>query len=366
MPRPQAEVAAVRAAAFEIPTDQPESDGTLEWDSTTLVTVEIDAGGRTGFGFSYVHKAAADLIAGKLAGAIGGRDAFSLRECWYEMLAACRNLGRPGLASCAISACDVALHDLVGKLLDEPTARLLGPRRKSVEIYGSGGFTAYDDARLESQLGGWAEAGMASVKLKVGRRPSADPGRVRLARSAIGSNTELMVDANGAYSRKQALALADSFAEEGVIWYEEPVSSDDLEGLRLIRDRAPAGMEVTAGEYGYDDFYFRRMIDAGAVDVIQADATRCLGYTGYMLADALAHAANLPLSSHCAPALHLPCAIAAHRQRHMEWFHDHVRIERLVFDGAPDPEAGRVSPDWSRPGIGLALKTADAERYRVS
>ena len=145
-----------------------------------------------------------------------------------------------------------------------------------------------------------------------------------------------MVDANGAYSRKQALALAESFAEEGVTWYEEPVSSDDLEGLRLIRDRAPAGMEVTAGEYGYDDFYFRRMIDAGAVDVLQADATRCLGYTGYLLADALTHAANLPLSSHCAPALHLPCAVAAHRQRHMEWFHDHVRIERLVFDGAPD------------------------------
>ena len=359
-------VAAVRAAAFEIPTDQPESDGTLKWTSTTMVTVEIDAGGRTGFGFTYAHKAAADLIADKLAEAIEGRDAFSIRDCWHEMVAACRNLGRPGLASCAVSACDVALHDLVGKLVDMPTARLLGPRRERVEVYGSGGFTAYDDSRLESQLGGWAEAGMPSVKLKVGREPSKDPGRVRVARSAIGKETGLMVDANGAYSRKQALALAESFAEEGVIWYEEPVSSDDLDGLRLVRDRSPAGMEITAGEYGYDDFYFRRMIDAGAVDVLQADATRCLGYTGYLLADALAHAANLPLSSHCAPALHLPCAVAAHRQRHMEWFHDHVRIERLLLDGAPAPEKGHVSPDWSRPGIGLALKTPDAEQYRVA
>ena len=365
MPKPRAEVASVRAAAYEIPTDAPESDGTLEWNSTTLVTAEIDAGGKTGFGFTYAHKSAAGLIAAKLADAVRGRDAFAIRECWHEMIAACRNLGRPGLAACAISACDVALHDLVGKLLDEPTARLLGTRRERVEVYGSGGFTSYDDSRLESQLGGWAEAGIPSVKLKVGRDPARDPGRVRVARSAIGKKTALMVDANGAYARKQALALAESFAEEGVTWFEEPVSSDDLAGLRLIRDRSPVGMEVTAGEYGYDDFYFRRMIDAGAVDVLQADATRCLGYTGYLLADALTHAANLPLSSHCAPALHLPCAVAAHRQRHMEWFHDHVRIERLVFDGAPTPEGGHVSPDWSRPGIGLALKSADAEQYRV-
>ncbi len=366
MPMSRAEIGKVRAAAYEIPTDQPESDGTLEWESTTLVAVEIEAGGKTGFGFSYTHAAAVDLIAGKLAPTIGGRDAFSIRECWHAMLAACRNLGRPGLASTAISACDVALHDLVGKLLDEPTARLLGPRRETVEIYGSGGFTSYDDDRLESQLGGWAEAGIPSVKLKVGREPSADPARVRLARSAVGRDTVLMVDANGAYDRKQALALAEAFAGEGVAWFEEPVSSDDLEGLRLLRDRAPAGMEVTAGEYGYDDFYFRRMIRAGAVDVLQADATRCLGYTGYLLADALAHAANIPLSSHCAPALHLPCAAAALTQRHMEWFHDHVRIERLLFDGAPVPKQGRLAPDWSRPGIGLALKPADAEGYRVA
>lgn len=366
MPRAHAPVAAVRAAAYEIATDAPESDGTLEWNSTTMVTVEIDAGGRTGFGFSYADKAAAGLIADKLSGALMRRDAFAIRQCWSAMLAACRNLGRPGLASCAVSACDVALHDLVGKLLDEPTARLLGPCRETVEVYGSGGFTAYDDARLESQLAGWADAGMRSVKMKVGRDPQADPARVRLARSAVGPQTGLMVDANGAYARKQALALAERFAEHGVTWFEEPVSSDDLQGLRLLRDSVPAGMEVTAGEYGYDDFYFRRMIDAGAVDVIQADATRCLGYTGYRLADALAHAANIPLSSHCAPALHLPCAIAAHRQRHMEWFHDHVRIERLLFDGAPQPDQGCLAPDWSRPGIGLTLKASEAERFRVA
>jgi L-alanine-DL-glutamate epimerase-like enolase superfamily enzyme len=199
--------------------------------------------------------------------------------------------------------------------------------------------------------------------MKIGRDPCADPARVRVARSAIGPQTALMVDANGAYDRKQALALADVFRQQGVTWFEEPVSSDDLEGLKLLRDRLPPGMEVAAGEYGYGPGYFRRMLAADAIDVLQADATRCLGYTGYLIADALAEAANLPLSSHCAPALHLPCAAAALRQRHMEWFHDHVRIERIFFDGAPVPEDGHIAPDWSRPGIGLELKKADAEPY---
>jgi L-alanine-DL-glutamate epimerase-like enolase superfamily enzyme len=202
--------------------------------------------------------------------------------------------------------------------------------------------------------------------MKVGREPTRDAARARVARAAIGPDVQLMVDANGGYARKQALALAEQFAGQGVTWFEEPVSSDDLEGLRLIRDRSPAGMEVTAGEYGYDSFYFRRMIDAGAVDVLQADATRCLGYTGYMIADALAHAANLPLSSHCGPALHVPCAVAALNQRHMEWFHDHVRIEHMLFDGAPQPDAGSVSPDWTRPGIGLSLKKADADKFAIA
>lgn len=360
-----APVAAVRAAAYKIPTDAPESDGTLEWSSTTMVTVEIKAGGKTGFGYSYVHDTAAALVTEKLADVLKGRNAFAIRESWQAMQAACRNLGRPGIAACAISACDITLHDLVGKLLDIPTAAFLGLRRRAVEIYGSGGFTAYDDAQLESQLGGWAESGMRSVKMKVGRDPSADPARVRTARAAIGPQTALMVDANGAYARKQALALAENFQREGVIWFEEPVSSEDLEGLRLLVGRLPPGMEVAAGEYGYDPAYFRRMVDAGAIDVLQADTTRCLGYTGYLLADALAHAAQLPLSSHCGPAIHLPCAMAALRQRHMEWFHDHVRIEGLLLDGAPQPKGGEIAGDLSRPGIGLALKTADAEHYRI-
>jgi L-alanine-DL-glutamate epimerase-like enolase superfamily enzyme len=140
------------------------------------------------------------------------------------------------------------------------------------------------------------------------------------------------------------------------------VSSDDLKGLRVIRDRAPASVEIAAGEYGYDIDYFRRMLEAGAVDVLQADATRCGGITGFLDAAALCSAHHLPLSAHTAPLLHTHVCCAA-PVRHLEYFHDHVRIEQLFFDGVPEPVNGELQPDLSRPGMGVELKKKDAERF---
>jgi len=234
-----------------------------------------------------------------------------------------------------------------------------------VPVYGSGGFTSYTVDELRAQLGGWGRQGMRMVKMKVGREPAADPARVGAAREAVGREVELFVDANGAYSRKEALGLAERFAAHGVTWFEEPVSSDDLEGLRLLRDRAPAGMEVTAGEYGYDLPYFQRMLDAGAVDVLQADATRCAGITDFLRVAALCEARGVPLSTHCAPALHLHAACAVPGLRHLAYFHDHVRIEEALFEGAPPLVNGNLAPDLSRPGLGLELRRADAERYAL-
>jgi L-alanine-DL-glutamate epimerase-like enolase superfamily enzyme len=354
---------AVDVRAYTIPTDGLESDGTLEWSSTMLVVCELRAGGERGLGYSYVHDAAARVIADPLRGAIMGKSAFATGACHEAMLRSIRNHGRPGLIACAISAVDVALWDLKAKLLGAALSALLGQLHERVPIYGSGGFTSYDQARLQQQLGGWVASGIGLVKMKVGREPSADPGRVAAARDAIGPSARLLVDANGAYSRKQALALSETFSQAGVEWFEEPVSSDDLEGLRLIRNRAPAGMAIAAGEYGYDEFYFQRMLDAEAVDVLQPDATRCLGITGFLKASALCDARGLPLSSHCAPALHLPVVAACRNLIHLEYFHDHDRIERMLFDGVVQPVNGALRPDSTRPGLGLELRRADAERF---
>jgi L-alanine-DL-glutamate epimerase-like enolase superfamily enzyme len=361
----QASIEAVEARAYTVPTDAPESDGTLEWNATTLVVVHVRAAGMRGMGYTYADTATATLVRDKLAALVIGRDALATGERWLDMLRAVRNLGRAGIASMAISAVDAALWDLKGRLLDVPLATLLGTARDSVAAYGSGGFTSYSVGRLREQLGGWAAQGLQAVKMKVGRDARVDPMRVAAARSAVGERVALFVDANGAYTREQALAEALRFAESGVAWFEEPVSSDDLEGLRLLRDRAPPGMAIAAGEYGYDPFYFRRMLEAGAVHAVQADATRCGGVTGFLATAAIADSFGIPLSSHCAPALHVALCCNAQRAVHLEWFHDHVRIESMLFEGAPALKGGRLAPALDRPGLGLELRESDAERYRA-
>jgi len=350
--------------AYTIPTDAPEADGTLAWKATTIVVVRARAGGRCGLGWTYASPAAGEVVRGTLAELALGADALAPQATWERLVAQTRNLGRPGLVAMAISALDTALWDLRARLLELPLCDLLGAVRDDVPVYGSGGFTSYPLARLGAQLAGWVEHGIPRVKMKVGSDPAADPLRVLAARKAIGRDAELMVDANGAYERKQALALARTFREEaGVSWFEEPVSSEDLDGLRLLRDRAPAGMAIAAGEYGWRLADFRALLDAGAVDVLQADVTRCGGITELLRVDALCRAAQLPLSLHCAPALHAHPGTALSRLRHLEYFHDHVRIESLLFDGVLSPREGALRPDRSRPGNGLELKESDAERW---
>ena len=354
----------IEVSAYRIPTDVPnESDGTLVWRDTTLVVVELNAAGATGLGYTYADVAAARLVQDHLAPVVRGVDVMSTGSSWKEMVSRVRNLGWSGVAAMAISAVDGALWDLKARLLGLPLFQLLGACRTHVPIYGSGGFTSYTVNRLCAQLAGWVEAGIPRVKMKVGRDAAADLSRVAAARAAIGTDAELFVDANGAYDRKLALAQAERFAEENVTWFEEPVVYWDLEGLRLCRDRAPAGMEISVGEYGYAPADFEHTLDAGAVDVLQADATRCGGITGLLIVDALCAARAIPLSTHCAPLLHAHAACALQQLRHVEYFHDHVRIEHLLFDGALTPREGDLWPDPSRPGLGLELKRADAHKY---
>lgn len=362
----EAPIRAIAAAAYRIPTDAPEADGTFAWDSTTLVVTIVSAADRSGVGYTYADGCIAGLIAGTLADAIEGQDAFDVPGCWMAMQRAVRNLGRSGLAACAISAVDSAIWDLKAKLLEQPLADLLGRQRDRVAIYGSGGFTTYSDGQLREQLSGWVERdGCQAVKMKIGSQPERDPHRVTVGKAAIGER-QLFVDANGAFSSRQALGFARTCHEADVRWFEEPVTSDDEAGLRLVREGVPLAMDVAAGEYIYTLDDARRLLDAGAVDVLQADVTRCGGVTGFLRVAALCESHHIDLSGHCAPAIHLHAACAALRLRHLEWFHDHVRIEQMLFDGAPEAEGGVIRPALDRPGHGLTFKAADAEAYKIA
>lgn len=359
--RSEAKITHTAVRVFTLATDAPEADGTCSWDKTTMVLCELSSGNTRGLGYTYADDATGKLAETLLHELVKGQDAFQHGQILQSLYTRVRNQGHAGIAMMAISAIDNALWDLRACLLGVPLANLFGRARDGIAVYGSGGFTSYDDRQLQAQLGNWAREGLSMVKMKVGTHPDDDPRRVRVARKAIGDQVELFVDANGAYNEMQALRLAQQFADLDVRWFEEPVSADDLIGLRHLRERAPQGMDIAAGEYGYTPWYFRRMIDAEAVTVLQADATRC-GLSGFLDAASLCRAANLPLSSHCAPSQHLHACCAAPRAVHMEYFHDHVRMERMLFDGYCEPRGGQMYPDLSRPGMGIALKESDARK----
>ena len=358
----------ITTAVYKIPTDAPEADGTLAWDATTMVLARVTAGAEQGIGWTYAAAAAQSVITDMLAGVVTGRSALDVPGANEAMTRAVRNIGRPGIAATAISAVDIALWDLKSRLLGCPVTGLLGQAHDSVPIYGSGGFTSYDDDQTREQLAGWVHKDrIPRVKIKIGEswgaRPDRDLERVALAREVIGPDTELYVDANGGYTAGQAVRVAGRTEEYRVSWFEEPVSSQDPAGLAAVRRQALP--DVAAGEYSWSLADSARLIAAGAVDCLQLDVTRCGGITEFLRGSALAAAHNLQVSGHCAPNLHARVGVAVPNLRHVEYFHDHQRIERLLFDGALDPDGGALTPDPGQPGLGLSLREPDADRYRV-
>lgn len=354
----------IAVSAYTIPTSSPESDGTMAWDRTTLVLVEATAGDHTGIGYTYANIAAGQVIQSMLKEVVMGMNVMDVPHITRQMIGHIRNEGTCGIAMMAVSAVDTALWDLKAKLLNLPLFCLLGKSKDNMQVYGSGGFTSYSNRQLQQQLGEWAASGMRYVKMKVGRNAAADKERVMCARKAIGSDTKLFVDANGGYTIKQAIEKAHEFAAYGISWFEEPVSSDNLQGLQFIRQHVPQGIDIAAGEYGYQLSYFNKMLAAQAVDIIQADATRCGGITGFLKAGHLAEACDIPFSSHCAPTLHLHAALALPSFYIAEYFHDHARIESMLFDGFAPAANGFMQPDAHRPGLGIDFKHQDAAKFK--
>ncbi|HLE00460.1 MAG TPA: enolase C-terminal domain-like protein [Bdellovibrionota bacterium] len=359
-------ISGFRTSFYEIPTvTHLEADATLSWTKTMFVVVEAESAGKMGLGYAYATRAAAELIHATLAKQVIGAPVFDIPAIRQKLIRVIRDHGRSGIAATAISMIDSALWDLKARILDLPLASVLGQVRSGVPVYGSGGFTSFSLDELERHFEGWIAMGLTRVKMKVGGDPEggADLERVRLVRNAIGIGPELFVDADGVYRPKRAMEMAERFSDFGVSWFEEPVSSEDLTGLRALRERAPFGIEIAAGEYGYDHGYFLRMLQSGSVDVLQADATRCGGFSGFLEIGALCEAFGVPLSANGAPSLHLHVCAAVNRVRNLEYSYDHVGIEKMLFDGFIEPQDGLLYPDLSRPGLGIELKKSDALRF---
>ncbi|HZC53736.1 MAG TPA: enolase C-terminal domain-like protein [Mycobacterium sp.] len=349
-------------AVYRFPTPEPEADGTLEWNATTAVAVTAHAGDMAGLGWTYSTGAAAAVVREHLVDAVLGQDCADVAACWDAMHRACRNLGTRGLVMQALSAVDIALWDLKARAIGVSLRELFGAVRREVPVYGSGGFTTMSDAELDEQVAQWKALGCHAMKIKIGeswgRRADRDLSRVAHLRE-LAPDADLMVDANGGYSRAQARRVGAALDDLGVVWFEEPVSSDDLDGLAVVRDCVQG--DVTAGEYASDVYDAARL--CRVVDCLQLDATRCGGYTGFARAADVAAAHNLEVSAHCAPALHAPIAAATANLRHVEYFADHARLEPLLVEHAPVVREGVMRANDTA-GHGLVLHT-DAERWRT-
>jgi len=357
-------VSEVITGVYKFPTSEPEGDGTLTWDATTAVTVEIKAGAETGLGWTYSTGAAATIITDHLAPAIRNLDVLDVPGCWSAMHRACRNLGTRGLVMQAISAVDIALWDLKARLFGASLTALLGRIRDAVPVYGSGGFTTMNTRQLHDQIRIWTDAGCTAMKIKIGQSWGSDEvrdlARVKQLRSQSDDDVALMVDANGGYTRGQARRIGHQLDDLGVTWFEEPVSSDDLDGLAVIRDALSC--DVAAGEYVSELDEATRLCTV--VDCLQLDVTRCGGYTGWLRGAALAQDHHLDVSGHCAPSLHAAVAAAIPNLRHVEWFADHARLEPLLVDGAPPVRDGALHPNPDAVGHGMSL-SGGAARYRT-
>ena len=354
------------------PDRRPESDGTLEWDSTTVVVVEARAGGETGIGYTLRRRRRRRTLVRRRARVESSRAATPCASATHgwPMGRGVRNAGRPGIGF------DGGLgrrHRAVGPEGAAARRRRCRPARsgahEAVPIYGSGGFCTYSLTGSESSSAAGSTQGIPRVKMKRRRatRTRTRRGSTRCARRSATRPT-CMSTPTARCARKQALAWAERFRGEwGVSWFEEPVTSDDLEGLRLLRDRGPAGLDVAAGEYGYVLADFRNLLDAGAVDCLQADVTRCGGITGCCTSAGCATPAR-STSRRTArravgPRLHRACG----HLRHLEYFHDHVRDRAHAVRRSRSTRVdGGLRPDRSAPGLGLELKQADAEHYAGS
>ena len=351
----------VAAEVYTVPTAAPEADGTLSWSATTAVTVTVRAGDVTGLGWTYSTAAAAAVVRDHLAAAVLGTRVADIDSAWEAMHRACRNLGTRGLVMQAMSAVDIALWDAKARAAELPLVRLMGAVRDEVPVYGSGGFTSMTDEQLAEQVHGWRAAGCTAMKIKIGEswgsRVDRDLSRVeQLAELAGGAR--LMVDANGGYSVGQACRVGAALDEMGVVWFEEPVSSDDVHGLSVVRSALRC--DVAAGEYVAEVYDAAQLCPV--VDCLQLDVTRCGGYTGFLRSAAVAAAHNLQVSGHCAPALHTPVCAAIANFRPIEYFADHARLEPMLFDGVPEVRDGVLAPG-DEPGHGYRIADR-AEEFR--
>jgi L-alanine-DL-glutamate epimerase-like enolase superfamily enzyme len=315
--------------------------------------------GLEGIGVTYHEvggEATRELIARNITPKLIGRDPLETEAIWQEFFHYLRGVGRKGLMYCALSAVDIALWDLKGKIVDLPLYRLLGGNRTKVPVYASGGWTSYTDEELVAEMQGMVARGFKTIKCKVGfeggQNIRRDAERIRKVREAVGPDIQLLVDANNSFDAATAIQLANRIREFDITFFEEPVFADDIAGL--ARFKRGTDIPLATGEHEYTKFGVRDLVANEAADIVQVDGARAGGYTEMLKCAAITQAWNLKFAPHAMENIHLQLVAALPNALFLERLLMFEELTAKVFDNAPVPVDGFMHvPDL--PGLGLRL-----------
>ena len=359
-------IASLDTALYRIELPVPLSDSTHgTMTHFELVTVRLrDEDGAEGVGYTYTTGAGGAavhaLIDQGLRPVLIGADADLIEALWNKMWWRLHYGGRGGSVSLAVSAADIALHDLLARRLNLPLWRLLGGFDPAVPCYAGGIDLEFTLDALLKQTDDNLGKGFRAIKMKVGRaRLSEDAERVKAMRTHLGADFPLMADANMRWTVDESIRAARAFRDSNLTWLEEPTIPDDVAGhTRIVRE---GGVPIATGENLHTLHEFTQMIAAGAVTFPEPDVTNCGGITVFMKVAHLAEAYNLPVTSHGAHDLtvHLLAALPNRSYLEVHGFGLDRYIERPIVIR----EGVALAPDT--PGHGVAFNWKALEKVRA-
>lgn len=349
-------ITALRTRPIDVPLIRPWGPDVLEHH---LIEVLVDTeSGVIGHGFSWTPSIGAGSVRAMLDRDIHdfvvGRDA-DARALWAPLWRHLHEAGSGGVTTIAMAGLDLALWDAAGRAAQRPVAELIGARRASVEVYGSGVNRHYSRDELVAQAQRWTDAGHSLVKMKVGGRPLAeDRERVAAVRATIGPDVELAIDANQLWTLEEAERAIGELSEFRLCWVEEPLLSDDLLGHAVLRSRV--GVPIAMGENLHTAQRFREATELGAADILQPNAIRVGGITPYLEITAEADAAGMPVYPHLLPDLSGQLAMTMARPTPIEDVED-ASFERLGILAEPAPLSidGTLATSRERVGLGIVF-----------
>ena len=274
----------------------------FQYDERTICLVKITTddgihGWGEGYGPAHIIKSSVEFFSSLLV----GKDPLQHENLWQALYLRSMDHARRGIMLSALSAIDIALWDLKGKLLNQPVSVLLGGRKRNqVKAYATGMYFSAGKnlaERLAEEALSYKEQGFTAMKMKVGLGVDEDVRNVRAVRNALGPDTELMIDANHAFSLREALQLIQKLQQFNIAWFEEPLSPDDYDGYHELKLRS--GIPIAAGECEYLRSGFLQLFQKRCVDIVQPDVCGAGGITETKKICSFAQTFGVEYAPHC-------------------------------------------------------------------